>query len=95
MSSVRDPREKYHQVTVRPFRKGGRTLGFALAKGLIRGLTRRPTRPHDLSVLPIFGCIQGSPWCRLLGTLRHMTPGDGRSGGVSLRNESAPCSGIS
>ena len=40
----------------------GRTLGFALAKELIRGLTRcHNPSSYDLNVLPIFGCIQRSP----------------------------------
>ena len=56
-----------------------RTLSFAHAKGLIKGLTRCPTRPRDSSVLSIFGCILEESvraCCGHVASL-HLTSGDG------------------
>ena len=70
------------------------TMGFAHAKGLISGLTRRPDPCPDFHVLPIFGCILvDSARCQSVSTTHAL---DHRrwvwKGGSNLKGGSAPCS---
>ena len=70
------------------------TLGFACAKGLISGLTRRPDPCHDFNVLPNFGCILvDSARCQPVGTTHALDHTRWVwKGGSDLKGGSAPCS---